>query len=222
MLVLPPVAQDPLDELMNWFDEALDVFTSLKDIMLSAYLARVRRLREMPKRARNILWWPFTQHKLVPEDTITVIDSRCGENFSVYKVRIVGLLCFLIAMLKVSCCMWNFSGYEVRIIGLSCFMIAKTSLDHFIYGYFLHWKLFYNSYPCNCSACLGLFVKLSSTMVASPAFSSKLPNFSEFKIDSCMIHLSIESAFEGIMCKKVAFGRASGSNFWAKSSFWIP
>lgn len=207
---------------MNWFDEALDVFTSLKGIMLSAYLERVRRLREMPKRARKILWWPFTQHKLVPEDTITVIDSRCGENFSVYKVRIVGILCLFIAVLKDSCCMWNFSGYEVRIIGLSCFMITKTSLDHFIYGHFFHWKLFYNSYSCNCSACLGLFVKLSLTNGCFSSIQLQTPNFSEFKIDSSMIHLSVESAFEGIMCKKVAFGRASGSNFCAKSSFWIP
>ncbi|WZZ91253.1 hypothetical protein YC2023_119832 [Brassica napus] len=27
----------------------------------------------------------ITQHKLVPEETVTVIDSRCGEKFSVYK-----------------------------------------------------------------------------------------------------------------------------------------
>ncbi|KAG2282467.1 hypothetical protein Bca52824_053687 [Brassica carinata] len=27
----------------------------------------------------------ITQHKLVPEETVTVIDSRCGEKISVYK-----------------------------------------------------------------------------------------------------------------------------------------
>lgn len=40
----------------------------------------------MPRKAGNIFWWPFTQHELVPEEIVTVIDSRCGENFAVHKV----------------------------------------------------------------------------------------------------------------------------------------
>lgn len=71
---------------MGWFDNSLSVFGSLKEIILSAFLERMQRLHDMPKKAREIFWWPFTQHKLVPEETVTVIDSRCGENFSVHKV----------------------------------------------------------------------------------------------------------------------------------------
>ncbi|XP_042491193.1 bifunctional dethiobiotin synthetase/7,8-diamino-pelargonic acid aminotransferase, mitochondrial isoform X2 [Macadamia integrifolia] len=88
VLVLPPVPQDPLDNLMEWFDESHSVFCTLKDIMLSAHSERLRRLHEMPKKAGDIFWWPFTQHKLVPEEIVTVIDSRCGEKFAVHKIEL--------------------------------------------------------------------------------------------------------------------------------------
>lgn len=87
VLVLPHVPEDPSDDLSEWFGESRNVFKSLEEIMLSAYSERIGRLREVPKRAGQVFWWPFTQHTLVPEETVTVIDSRCGENFAVYKVQ---------------------------------------------------------------------------------------------------------------------------------------
>lgn len=91
VLVLPPIPQDMSDTLMEWFDEAQTVFGCLKETMISAYIQRIERLHSMPKMAQDIFWWPFTQHKLVPEEAVTIIDSRCGENFAVPKVHI--LLC---------------------------------------------------------------------------------------------------------------------------------
>ncbi|KAL3503956.1 hypothetical protein ACH5RR_033797 [Cinchona calisaya] len=44
-----------------------------------------KKLHDMRKRARDIFWWPFTQHEIVPIENITVIDSRCGEKFAVHK-----------------------------------------------------------------------------------------------------------------------------------------
>lgn len=88
--MLPSIPQDPSNDLMEWFDDACVVFDSLFKVMLSAYSERIRRLHDMPKRAGNVIWWPFTQHKLVPEGGATVIDSRCGENFAVFKVCILG------------------------------------------------------------------------------------------------------------------------------------
>ncbi|KAK9099928.1 hypothetical protein Scep_023358 [Stephania cephalantha] len=85
VLVLPSVPEDPSNDLIKWFNEAHGVFCSLKETILSAYSERMERLHEMPQKAGNILWWPFTQHSLVPEENVTVIDSRCGENFAVYK-----------------------------------------------------------------------------------------------------------------------------------------
>lgn len=86
VLVLPSIPQDLSDDLIEWYKDARGVFDSLVDTMLSAHAERIKRLRDMPKKAGNVIWWPFTQHKLVSEEDITVIDSRCGENFSVFKV----------------------------------------------------------------------------------------------------------------------------------------
>ncbi|KFK27306.1 hypothetical protein AALP_AA8G365300 [Arabis alpina] len=85
VLVLPPIPKDPADDLSEWFDESQVVFNDLKETMVSAYLERIERLNVMGKQAGEIFWWPFTQHSLVPEETVTVIDSRCGEHFSIYK-----------------------------------------------------------------------------------------------------------------------------------------
>lgn len=86
VLVLPPIPKDPADDLIEWFVESDDVFKALKDRMLLSYLERIERLNGMAKQAGEVFWWPFTQHKLVHEEAVTVIDSRCGETFSVYKV----------------------------------------------------------------------------------------------------------------------------------------
>ncbi|PKI59853.1 hypothetical protein CRG98_019735 [Punica granatum] len=85
VLVLPQIPQDPADDLMQWFDDSRSVFNSLRDIMQSAYAERMHALLHMPKKAKEKFWWPFTQHGLVPEEGVTLIDSRCGENFSVFK-----------------------------------------------------------------------------------------------------------------------------------------
>lgn len=86
MFVMPLVPQDPSNGLMKWFNDSKKVFNSLRDVMLTAHLERIQKFRDMSTKAGDILWWPFTQHGLVPNDSVTVIDSRCGENFAVYKV----------------------------------------------------------------------------------------------------------------------------------------
>lgn len=97
MHVLPPIPKDLSNDLMEWFDESCGVFDCLKEKMLSAYSERIKRLHDMPKKAREIFWWPFTQHKLVPEGAVTVIDSRYGENFGIFKVRVIAMVNNLIS-----------------------------------------------------------------------------------------------------------------------------
>ncbi|ONK70534.1 uncharacterized protein A4U43_C05F34710 [Asparagus officinalis] len=86
VLVLPPIPQDPSNNLVDWFCGSSNIFDSLREIMSSSYLTKIQRLHDMRRKAGRILWWPFTQHNFVPEETITVIDSRYGENFAVHKV----------------------------------------------------------------------------------------------------------------------------------------
>ena len=45
----------------------------------------VTLLGESQAAAKKNFWWPFTQHLIVPQDSVTVIDSRCGESFAVYQ-----------------------------------------------------------------------------------------------------------------------------------------
>ncbi|KAF4383950.1 hypothetical protein G4B88_016383 [Cannabis sativa] len=92
VLVLPSIPQDLSDDLMEWFDAARGVFDSLVKTMVSAQSERIKRLHEMPKKAMDVFWWPFTQHSLVSVEDVTVIDSRCGENFAVFKAQNNGVM----------------------------------------------------------------------------------------------------------------------------------
>ena len=47
--------------------------------------AAVNVLNKAASSAQKNLWWPFTQHATVLKDRVTVIDSRCGEQFAVYQ-----------------------------------------------------------------------------------------------------------------------------------------
>lgn len=87
VLVLPPIPEDPSDDLTDWFSESSSVFGLLEDALRSFHLTRIQRLNSMQRKSKDLLWWPFTQHNLVPVDCVTVIDSRCGESFSAYKVK---------------------------------------------------------------------------------------------------------------------------------------
>ncbi|KAL5230336.1 hypothetical protein ABZP36_029112 [Zizania latifolia] len=85
--VLPPIPADPKDDLTDWFSESSSVFCLLKDTLQSFHSRRIQRLNGMQRKSKDLLWWPFTQHNLVPVDSVTVIDSRFGENFATYKVK---------------------------------------------------------------------------------------------------------------------------------------
>ncbi|KAL3684990.1 hypothetical protein R1sor_003012 [Riccia sorocarpa] len=85
VFVLPPVPEDTSESLSNWFIQSQHCFSRLRCTLEEANMRRLQRLQEMPSKAEQILWWPFTQHTMVPTGDVTVIDSRCAENFSVFK-----------------------------------------------------------------------------------------------------------------------------------------
>lgn len=86
VFVLPSIPEEPSDNLIDWFCDSGKVFSSLQEMMLSYHKKRTQRLHDMRKKALDIFWWPFTQHKFVPMEVVTVIDSRCGENFAIHKL----------------------------------------------------------------------------------------------------------------------------------------
>ncbi|CAM6099260.1 unnamed protein product [Calypogeia fissa] len=85
VFVLSPIPSGPNEDLASWFAKSARVFSELRNSLEEAHEQRIQRLQEMPKKAKEILWWPFTQHSLVHTAGVTMIDSHCGESFSVFK-----------------------------------------------------------------------------------------------------------------------------------------
>uniref|UniRef100_A0A0E0LSU0 Bifunctional dethiobiotin synthetase/7,8-diamino-pelargonic acid aminotransferase, mitochondrial n=1 Tax=Oryza punctata TaxID=4537 RepID=A0A0E0LSU0_ORYPU len=79
--VLPPIPEDPKDDLTDWFSESSSAFSSLKDGLQSFHSRRIQRLNSMQKKSKDLLWWPFTQHDLVPVDSVTVKDKKIVPQF---------------------------------------------------------------------------------------------------------------------------------------------
>lgn len=46
---------------------------------------RIERLEEMPKRAQDLIWYPFTQHQGMSAKDITVIDSAHDDYFQTFN-----------------------------------------------------------------------------------------------------------------------------------------
>ena len=88
VLVLPSLPHDANDELIQWFIQSGKIFSQLQQHLEATHTQKLSRLRDMKKKADQLLWWPFTQHSLVPEEKITVIDARAGDTFTIYKVCI--------------------------------------------------------------------------------------------------------------------------------------
>lgn len=72
--------------LAAWLQQSAPHFDALLGLAAGAHAERVRQLAAAAGEARSMLWWPFTQHGSVAGDAgVTVIDSRAGESFCVYR-----------------------------------------------------------------------------------------------------------------------------------------
>ena len=72
--------------LAAWLEASAPQFDRLVQLAAEAHQARLAQLGAAAGDARRMLWWPFTQHASVAGDAgVTVIDSRVGECFSVYR-----------------------------------------------------------------------------------------------------------------------------------------
>lgn len=96
VLALPPVPENSgllrpgpgafagLEEgLARWLESATDQMIEAREL-LAKYHWQLRGSRDaLAARADRMLWWPFTQHAQVEPGNVTVIDSRCGDDFLV-------------------------------------------------------------------------------------------------------------------------------------------
>lgn len=72
-------------DLRTWLQAAQPPLRELHGHLHTWHAQRVQRLREMPARAREAFWWPFTQQKTMGNGDVMVIDARAGENFRVVQ-----------------------------------------------------------------------------------------------------------------------------------------
>eukprot|EP00897_Mesotaenium_endlicherianum_P005913 jgi/Mesen1/534/ME000104S10626 len=83
----PPPPPQPAS-LDAWYREASGAgaeFARVVEALRGAHQRRLARLQGLPAVASGVLWWPFTQHDMVPTEDVTVIDSRCGGTFTVLR-----------------------------------------------------------------------------------------------------------------------------------------
>ncbi|CAI5504850.1 unnamed protein product [Closterium sp. Naga37s-1] len=71
--------------LIDWLGISEGSFQELVLMLEQYHGERLRALERAAERAHEILWWPFTQHGMVGVKDVSVIDSRAGENFSVFR-----------------------------------------------------------------------------------------------------------------------------------------
>ncbi|KAK9837714.1 hypothetical protein WJX74_003664 [Apatococcus lobatus] len=73
--------------LQAWLGASAAQFDSLLHLLHDSHAQRVAKLQRSAQAAADTIWWPFTQHQTLGQHDITVIDSRCGEHYSVFRAR---------------------------------------------------------------------------------------------------------------------------------------
>ncbi|KAI7908236.1 pyridoxal phosphate-dependent transferase [Cokeromyces recurvatus] len=81
----PQPIEDPISEeesMKRYYTQVDECLVPVIEQLDTAHQARFDRLETMAQKSRDILWWPFTQHKLVKD--VTVIDSAYNDYFTTY------------------------------------------------------------------------------------------------------------------------------------------
>ena len=87
---LPPLLPaEPIPT--RWFLDSRGPLDALREHLERVHEVRVARLLHLASHGEHSLWWPFTQHQLVEQEDVAVIDSRAGSRFSVLAVRQGGM-----------------------------------------------------------------------------------------------------------------------------------
>ncbi|KAA8499953.1 Bifunctional dethiobiotin synthetase/7,8-diamino-pelargonic acid aminotransferase, mitochondrial [Porphyridium purpureum] len=87
VFVMPPLPK-PDDSLHDWYSNHSRVHEAANELVLAMdrwNLQRHETLARAPLRAQRDLWWPFTQHRLVSSDAVTVIDSAFHNDVLTFR-----------------------------------------------------------------------------------------------------------------------------------------
>lgn len=81
MAAVPPMPE-PLDQ---WFTQHDATFARVNDALHAFHAKRLAALDHMNKRAEDVFWWPFTQHKKYGK--LSLIDSAHGDEFCLFNAE---------------------------------------------------------------------------------------------------------------------------------------
>ena len=71
--------------LREWLDSSKDQFNTLLAAVQDHHAQRLSNLKSAGNDAKQLFWWPFTQHGTLQDTPITVVDSRAGEQYAVFN-----------------------------------------------------------------------------------------------------------------------------------------
>ncbi|KAL2064072.1 hypothetical protein VTL71DRAFT_4566 [Oculimacula yallundae] len=91
-LPLPPPRSQNIEEDIEIMSEYYEKMSNLNQVdetisrLAEKHVARINNLEEMPTRAHQSIWYPFTQHRDVSPENITAIDSASGDFFQTHTI----------------------------------------------------------------------------------------------------------------------------------------
>jgi dethiobiotin synthetase/adenosylmethionine--8-amino-7-oxononanoate aminotransferase len=87
IISLPALPPEP-EPLTDWYEsqEVQQILGSfVEDHLNRSWQDRVEGLQDMQSTARDVLWWPSTQHGLVESDCkFTIVDSAHGHDLQTF------------------------------------------------------------------------------------------------------------------------------------------
>ena len=85
VFALPPLPVDSQVPLDDWYLSSEKVFQAVWQELQEGHRSRMNRLTELVDKAGKHFWYPFTQHKDLGNDQLTVIDSAYGDHYTGVK-----------------------------------------------------------------------------------------------------------------------------------------
>eukprot|EP01084_Bolivina_argentea_P207611 354192_1 len=83
-----PLIPSPDVDLKVWIEESEEYFDDILSLLFEAGRADFDEKSSLASRAKERIWWPFTQHRDVNASSITTIDSAFGDYYHTIETKV--------------------------------------------------------------------------------------------------------------------------------------